>query len=167
MRVDASVSQIKHVGADVFTIEDDDVLPFCVQAVAQGTAFVRVIIEAYVMLIEVILVRNGVELNCRRLFAKFKVFLWAKVDDLIKVFPIWSLDFFALDFIHFIIGQIFKYFRKFYNAICADDHFLPWHILDHFLDVLSCDDKQRWRLEFLVAILMVLRLAHQPPDFPW
>lgn len=70
MWINSSVSNIHHVGSDMVTIENDDVLPIWMKAVRQGTTLVRVVEEACVMLIEVILVRYGVELNCCRFFAK-------------------------------------------------------------------------------------------------
>ena len=70
MRINTSVSNIQHVGSDVVTIENDDVLPIWMKAVRQGTTLVRIIEEACVVLIEVIFVRYGVELNCCRFFAK-------------------------------------------------------------------------------------------------
>ena len=57
MRIHAFIRNFLDVGSDVFTIENYHVLLVRVEAVRHGTILVRVIEEAYVMLIEVKFVR--------------------------------------------------------------------------------------------------------------
>ena len=71
------------------------------------------------MLFEVEPVRYRNKGKCLSFVANLNILRWTKVDDLIKVISILSLDVIALDFVHPIICQLFKYLRQLYDTFCA------------------------------------------------